>query len=149
MTGNLVSKKSKPTYLLVSDLPEMMEAYERVGLKIPDADFFKNQQDCMKSMLTKSIDGCSLEVVSAGKLTNNIASLLHDLLAITPEAIVISTVSDVASKTGGHCLQVNRLVSPVGNILGIGARPGHSSLAIQFSEMKGCLEKRPVILVED
>jgi len=149
MTGNPVAGKSGRTYLLVLDLPEMMEAYERVGLKIPDAAFFKERQLCLAAKIQESIPACLVETIEANKLVNKIASLLHDLLAVTPEAVVISTVPVVASKTNGHCMQINRLVDPTGKALGLGARPGNCSLRSQFSEIKGCLEKRPVILVED
>lgn len=149
MTGNPVAEKSGRTYLLVLDLPEMMEAYERVGLQLPDVAFFKERQRRLSARLQETIPGCSLEIIEANKLVNKIASLLHDLLLVTPDAVVISTMNSVASKMSGHCLQINRLVDPAGKTLGLGARPGNNSLRSQFSDIKGCLEKRPVILVED
>ncbi|MEK9175332.1 MAG: hypothetical protein AAB795_01940 [Patescibacteria group bacterium] len=148
MTSNLVTG-NRGTYLLVLDLPEMMEAYERVGLQLPDVAFFKERQQCLTVRLQEIIPDCSLEIIEANKLVNQIARLLHDLLLVTPEAVVISTVSTIASKTGGRCLQINRLVDSTGKSLGLGARPGNGSLRGQFEEIRGCMEKRPVILVED
>jgi hypothetical protein len=147
--SSVVSAKKSRTYLLVLDLPEIMEAYERVGLQLPDVAFFKGRQQCLTTRLQETIPDCSLETIESNRLMNKIASLLHDLLLVTPESVVISTVSAIASKTGGRCLQVNRLVDPTGKMLGLGARPGNYSLHSQFAEIKGCLEKRPVILVED
>ncbi|MDP3989222.1 MAG: hypothetical protein Q8P93_03245 [bacterium] len=148
MTGNPVAGKPG-TYLLVLDLPEMMEAYERVGLQIPDVVFFKKRQERLATKIQEAIPDCSVETIEANKLMNKIASLLHNLLLVTPEAAVISTVSAIASKTSGRCLQINRLVDPNSKMLGLGARPGNGSLHNQFAEIRGCLEKRPVILVED
>lgn len=149
MTGNPVNGKSKPTYLLVLDMPEMMEAYERVGLQVPDAAFFKERQQRLAAKLQEIIPDCCVETIEANKLTNKIVGSLHDLLAVTPEAVVISTVAAVASKTNGHCMQVNRIVDPKGQYLGVGPRPGNASLHSQFADIKASLEKRPVILVED
>jgi hypothetical protein len=127
----------------------MMEAYERVGLHVPDVAFFKERQSRLVATIQECIPECLLEVIEANKLANNIASLLHDLLLATPEVVVISTVSGVASRMNGHCLQVNRLVDSTGKMLGVGARPGNGSLRNQFGEIRNCLDKRPVILVED
>jgi len=148
-SGHAATKASEKTYLLVLDLPEMMEAYERVGLHIPETDFLKRSQQVLAMRIQESIPGCLVETIEANKLMNKIASLLHDLLLSTPEAVVISTIHSVISKMAGHCLQINRLVDSAGNILGLGARPGNSSISSQFEEIKGCSEKRPVILVED
>ena len=148
MSDLSVKSKSK-TYLLVLDLPEMMEAYERVGLKLPDVAFFKERQRCLATKLQEIIPDCCVETIEANKLTNKIVSLLRDLLTVTPEAVVISTVRDVASKTNGHCIQINRLVDPAGQAIGVGARPGNESLHNQFNEIRVSLEKHPVILVED
>ena len=98
MTGNPVNGKSKPTYLLVLDMPEMMEAYERVGLQTPDAAFFKERQQRLAAKLQEVIPAGCVETIEANKLTNKIVGSLHDLLAVTPEAVVISTVAAVASR---------------------------------------------------
>lgn len=140
---------SKKTYLLVLDLPEMMEAYERVGLEIPDISFFQGCQQRLIKKLWEIMPDYSLEMIEANKLTNKIVSLLHDLLTVTPEAVVVSTVGAVAAKTNGHCLQINRVIDPTGKTLGVGARPGNNSLLSQFDEIKERFAKKPVVLVED
>jgi len=155
MNSNSVRKNSKPTYLLVLDLPEMMEAYERVGddkgngLKIPDAAFFKERQQRLATKLQETVPECYVETIEANKLTNQIVASLHKLLAATPEAVVISTVPSVAWKTSGICARINRLVDPKGNSFGVGPRPGNPSIHSQFLEIKELSSRRPVILVED
>lgn len=148
MTGNPVAGKSG-TYLLVLDLPEMMEAYERVGLQVPDVAFFKERQRCLAAKIQEIVPDCCVETVEASKFNNSIVALLNRLLTNSPEMVVISTVSDVAAKTNGHCIQVNRMVDSRGNSIGVGPRPGHNSLHSQFDEIKGRLETHSVVLVED
>jgi hypothetical protein len=80
---------------------------------------------------------------------NKIASILRELLLATPEAVVISTMRNVAFQMNGNCLQINRIVDCNGKSIGLGARPGHASIASQFSDIKSFLGNRPVILVED
>lgn len=155
MSSNVTSKKTKRTYLLVLDLPEMMEAYERIGdgnggnLKIPDAAFFNERQQRLVAKLQEIIPECCVETIEANSLTNQIVGSLHKLLAATPEAVVISTVPGVAWKTNGLCMKINRLIDSMGKYFGIGPRPGNSSINSQFLEIRELSSKRPVILVED
>lgn len=148
MASSSVSRKSG-TYLLVLDLPEMMQVYDRAGIVIPSVDFLKTRQRELVNELQAVIPGSCVETIEASDLTNKIVALIHNLLASTPEAVVISTVRDVAFKTGGQCIQINRLVDATGQSMGVGPRPGYNSLRSQLGEIKGILENHPVILVED
>ncbi len=149
MVDNSATGKSKGTYLMVLDMPEMMQAYACAGIKIPSIDFLKTRQQELASELQRVVPECFVETIEASDLTNSIVSLLHALRSSTPEAVVISTVRDVALKTGGHCIEINRLVDATGQSMGAGSRPGKVSLHSQINEIKGSLENHPVILVED
>lgn len=141
--------ESKKAYLLTSDLSEVSEAYERVGLQIPKSQFFQIVQQKLIKKLEESLPECQIEVIEFNSLTNKIAALLRQLLIVTPEAKIISTVPSIAAKLDGYCLQVNRIVDCQGKLLGIGPRPGHAMLHDQFSEIKSIVQQRSVILVED
>lgn len=143
------AKEKSNVYLITSDLAEMMESYERVGLNIPDRGYFQNLQKELTVKMEECVGGHTVRIIAFNELINKIAVLLKNILMATPDAVIISTVQNIAAKLGGHCVQINRIVDCHGSLLGTGSRPSFQSVFNQFSGIKGFVQNRPVILVED
>lgn len=149
-----MTTEEKKTYILTTDLTEMMEVYQDNGLKINQQEFLHGMQERLAEKLEKCLPPCNIEIISLHKLVTQILIILNGLRdPRSKETLIVSTVPVIATKTGGHCLQINRIVDSGGNCLGtgleVGARPGYALLYDQFEEIKGFLNNRPVILVED
>lgn len=138
-------------YILVCDLPQRVRSLRTSGLKVPDErdPFFVQFHAGLTERLTHALPESRLRVMDMRDLSEDILARAQHLVAEMDKAFIVSSCTEIANPAHGATLEVNRIVDIDGNILGIGARPGHPDLDTQLNAIMHTAAGRSIILMED
>lgn len=141
------------TYVLTCDLPNKLQVFKRMGLKIPAPNhtIFTNFWAGLKTRL-ESATQTKVEMYDMNELSDQIMSKARECMpkGVFENGFVVSTCLEIAAPSHGATLEANRIVDPnEGKVLGIGPRPGFPSLKDQIRSIIGTSAKRDIVLVED
>jgi hypothetical protein len=142
------------SYILTTDIPEMMEAYEDRGIQITPLEFFEGMQVRLIKKLEECVSKGKITVIPVHQLIKELAKIISSLKNSRRETVVVSPIHNIVTHfPDSFCIQVNRIINVYGNFLKtgleIGPRPGYGLLNDQVGELKEYLKGRPVILVDD
>lgn len=158
MTEHHHGKKHR-NYILVKDLGDKVESFNKYGIKAPCADdsIFTEFEEGLKARI-EDIAGCAVVDIRMKDMSENILSAAFARHKSLKNAIVVSSCAEIArSDSGwieeGHIVNLNRLTDGAGNHLGIGSRPGFEPIIDQIQKIRasaiGSSFNHPLILVED
>jgi hypothetical protein len=127
-----------------------MAQLRQVGIRINDAclEMTKEFQSGLQELAQECYPQDKILLLDIDSMSAEVLSLVNSI-ADNRDILVLSTSVDFSVPRRGYVLEVNRLINEDGEIIGIGARPGHHGLDTQFDYISKAASGRPVILVED
>lgn len=143
---------AESSYLLTEDLGEKITAFRHVGLETPSpsSQLFNEIQDELADALQAAIgDDHPVKRIKMRDLSDQIIGRIPKIWG--NDVLVVSTCPEIGQPSKGDTIEINRLVDKYGQGIGLGPRPGHPSLAIQFAKIAadGRAADRQIVIAED
>lgn len=139
-------------YLLTQTLYQHLEAFQRIGLKIPSRDFVQK----IETGLHEKIRECfhdrkvNVESVPFEEFSNEVVCLARHLDSTLSNSVFVSTAPIIAAHLPHSIrIEMSRIYDLEGNFLGIGPRPGNPPIEVQIEEEKKHLDDKQVVIIED
>ena len=139
----------KGSYIITCDLKKRFSQFKHLCIKTPDVNnFFDDFNENLARLIQKAHPDGEIIVLDVEEIANKILKIaVKEQQRI--KGLIVSTSVDFATPRRGIVLELNRLINENGEIIGIGARPGHPSFQQQFKKIAKMTEEKPVIIVED
>ncbi len=138
-------------YILTFDLGHKVQQLSSIGLKVPSPQdpFFQEIRAEITHRFAQYFPNAVIKAMGMHELSANImAQAIHQQQSLK-KSFVATTCLEIAGLKHGYPLDVNRVISSNGKIVGIGPRPGSPSIADQIKMLASISENQSVILVED
>ncbi len=147
---NITNNKPQE-YILMQTLIDNISMFKRIGLKVPSRQEIGEIEQELFLSIKSAFDGSNVKVetISFDDLCDEIACNVNKQKVADPNVVVLTTAPLLGLETGGNCIEVNRLVDFFGEIISVGARPGHASVARQLAELHHKIHDQSVVIVED
>ena len=138
-------------YIITNDLGARVESLRTLGLKTPDADdhLFVSFHDETKRLIAGYLPDVQVISYDMRSLAEQVWMEAIKLQGTIKDAVVISTCVELASSRRGHILEANRVFDEHGKMIGLGPRPGNTSLQSQINGVSAVVNGSPVVLAED
>jgi hypothetical protein len=140
---------SRSKYILTSDLRASIKRLALgLGLKAPDSsdEIFGHVTSELKCALERHVKSVEVVPIDAEDLGH---SVLERARQFGARCHIVSTCTEVTRDGYANTLEINRLVDLDGEIIGLGPRPGHASLAEQARRQVQIAAGRPIVIAED
>jgi hypothetical protein len=153
-----IKEKAKKSYFLTRSLGEKFQRFSALGLKVPAPDAKIFVVDTINELINKLN---SVLAPTANVTVRAQKDMAEDIIAkasrfklgqrsnIFQDTFSVSTCPEIANLRDGGSLYINRIIDDSGEVIGIGPRPGASSIEDQFSAICNIAEGRPIIIIED
>lgn len=140
-------------YIINQSLYSHLSAFKRIGLKIPEKNMIQGIEaellDELKNNLSLTEKIIQVETQPFQELCDQVLSLAHESIKILSNRLVVSPSPILAYESGGIGIGLSRLVSPNGDIIARGPRPGYASVNKQINTIAEEAKRRPLVIIED
>jgi len=138
-------------YLLICDLPQRIHSLRFADIEVPSGNdlIFQEISDGLTTHVSKALPEVRVRVLNMQKFSDSILAKANSVVSQLEHGFIVSSCTEIANPAHGMTLEVNRIIDFDGNILGIGARPGHPDLDTQINGVLATAAGRPIVLMED
>ncbi|MFA5048194.1 MAG: hypothetical protein WC516_04195 [Patescibacteria group bacterium] len=148
---------NRRTYVITHDLPDKISSLRSIGLRTPEPNdpafrmFLDETRNGIDDRIRKAFGdgGVDVRSIAAGELADEILAQAMSERPTVKDCVVVSTCPEIAARRRGITLEVNRIINPVGEIIGIGARPGYHSIGEQINGIIAATHGQPLVIAED
>lgn len=144
---------SHGTYVVTYDAVNRTQSFRPKNILIQSRDvLFGRFHQRLHRVMHQALSGVIVETIDMNQLRNEIWQQVEIRVTDHSKQVVLSTCPEIADhhpKSEGLLLNINRLFSTSGEIIGYGPRPGFKPLQEQFESLVNKIAGRFVVLIED
>jgi len=142
------------TYVVTYDVASRLQSLCSRSISVPKQtdQLFKSFHQSLFEKLQRALPGVVIDTIDMSELRLEIWNQVESRISDLSHQAVLSTCPEIADsnpKSEGLLLNINRLFSAEGLMLGHGPRPGFKALNVQLDELAVRIAGRSVVLIED